>query len=127
MNQQKDSHQKTEYVDFYDVGEDATLLVSFLGDIKTANNRFKSRYVRADISELSPNGELQNIGVKNLNLKRTVLRKEIEGLESSGRLQAEPYVIFGRGLATTQDGMTKYYKYEVLGLSEARQKGLIEN
>jgi hypothetical protein len=127
MNQQEGNGQKNEFVEFYDVDEDARLVVSFLGEIKTANNRFNSRYVRANVSELTPNGELQNIGVKNLNLKRTVLRKEVEALESSGRLQAEPYVIFGRGEATTQDGMTKYYKYEVLGLSEARQKGLIEN
>lgn len=68
---------------------------------------------------------MRKIGVKNLNLKRTVLRKEVEALETSGQLQAEPYVIFGGGEATTQDGSAKYYKYEVLRLSEAQQRGLI--
>ncbi len=114
-------------VAFYDAPEDARLLVSFLGEIKTANNRYKSRYVRAEITDLGSSLDVESskLGVVNLNLKRTVLRREVEQLESSGRLQAEPYVILGKGEATTQDGMTKYYKYEVVPLSEAQQKGLV--
>jgi hypothetical protein len=114
-------------VDFFDASEDAVIIASFLGGVKTANNRFKSRYVRADLTELAPDGQAKNLGVKNLNLKRTVLRKEIEALESNGKLQSEPYVIIGRGEATTQDGATKYFKYEVLSLSDARRRGLVNN
>jgi hypothetical protein len=114
-------------VDFFDAAEHAELMVKFVGEIRTANNRYKSRYVRAEIQDLSPNAQIRNIGVKNLNLKRTVLRKEVEALEASGLLQAQPYVIFGRGEATTQDGSAKYYKYEVLPLSEAQQRGLVND
>ena len=123
---EQDEGSTSPRVEFYDAPENAKLLVSFLGEIRTANNRYKSKYVRAKITELSPEGEtVQEIGIRNLNLKRTVLRKKIEALEQEGRLQSEPYVILGLGEASTRDGMTKYYKYEVLSLSEALRKGIV--
>jgi hypothetical protein len=122
MEQQQQTFGRIE---FYDASENARLIAKFLGEIKTANNRFKSRYVRAEITEILSEGQERKLGEKNLNLKRTVLRKEIEALESAGRLQTEPYVIIGRGEATTQDGAAKYFKYEVVPLSEAEQRGLI--
>jgi hypothetical protein len=89
-------------VDFFDVAEDAELIVKFVGEIRTANNKYKSRYMRAEIQDLSPNAQIRNVQVKNLNLKRTVLRKEV--ISRILRTASSPTVCYLRSRGSDHTG-----------------------